>query len=1195
MKFKLRSKYKLIPEQKRAVEHLARGILDDKKYQVLLGVTGSGKSLPYEENVLVYEKAGRNTMPIILPIGELVEANLKKSRRLFAPSINPKNGKQEVKPIIQYTRHMSPKKMYLVTTSCGKEVKVTGDHNFWVLREGGLRLVKTTEIMLSDYLPMPRRLNLENKVHKKGFLIDNLLKRKAYFRISEIKLASALRLKKLLDYQKYYHFTQKNEGLNTSFLHKLGFEDKTLNKIKIFTKNGFELPIFFDFTKELLYLLGLYIAEGHAEKNYLLFSVHEEIFQKVFYRCVKKTKIKAVERKYNKGDFQINNSLLSDVFSNLCGEFSRNKKLPYWFLELSEKQLSWMLSMYFSGDATVASNEIQASSASKKLISDLSYALLRYGIKTRTRKKIKYAANTEKRTKRQYFEIVISGKNNLELFKNKIGFVLRRKQIKLKKIISNVDNTNVDSVPIDGKSFRKLRESLGFSQNSLSKAVDCSRPHISLVEADKRKPSNKLVKRFVQVFEGVDKSSSFTDEINQLKAMSNIFFSKVKEIQVVNPPSKYVYDIAVEENETFLAGMGGIYVHNTFTVANVIEKLQRPTLIISHNKTLAAQLYQELRDFFPENAVSYFVSYYDYYQPEAYIPRTDTYIEKDSDINELIDKLRLAATANILTRRDTIIVASVSCIYNIGSPREYGHFVFEFSEGMKISREAILDRLVGLQYERSDFDFHRGTFRVRGNTIDIYPSYLDEGVSIVLSDNKISEVSQIEPVSGKMINKFLTNFILYPAKHFITDPAKNKAVFDKIKYDMVKRTEQLKAQGKELEAHRLKQKVNYDLEMIQEVGYVKGIENYSRYFDGREPGDPPYSLLDYFNEPYGKDLPRGKAGWLVIADESHMTFPQIRGMYAGDFARKQTLIDYGFRLPAAMDNRPLKFDEFMRRIPNFIATSATPAEWELSLAGKENVVEQLLRPTGIPDPLVEIKPTKTQVADVIEEIKKEAKKKQRTLVTTLTKRTAEDLAEYLQEKGLKVHYLHSDVKTLDRTDILDDLRSGKYDVLVGINLLREGLDLPEVSLVAILDADKEGFLRSDVTLIQTMGRAARHVEGRVIMYADKITGSMQRALDEVKRRRDYQTAMNKKYGVTPRSIEKPIREKLVERDITDQLINEKFVNYKTLPDIDIDGLTPMDKKKLTRSLRREMVLAAQGLDFELAAEIRDTIKKIEIN
>lgn len=630
----------------------------------------------------------------------------------------------------------------------------------------------------------------------------------------------------------------------------------------------------------------------------------------------------------------------------------------------------------------------------------------------------------------------------------------------------------------------------------------------------------------------------------------------------------------------------------TFTVANVIERTQRPTLIISHNKTLAAQLYQELRDFFPENAVSYFVSYYDYYQPEAYMPATDTYIEKDSDINELIDKLRLAATTNLLTRPDTIVVASVSCIYNIGSPREYGHFVFEFTEGMKAQREQIIDRFVDLQYERSEFGFNRGTFRVRGDTLDIYPAYQDEAIRIELEEGKIKNVTVINPISGQAVESnqlSAKTYVLYPAKHFMTDPVKNKGIFEQIDIDLQNRVSFFKKNGKLLEAQRIQQKVNYDLEMIKELGYVKGIENYSRYFDGRSPGEAPYTLLDYFSAPYKKD-------WLVIVDESHMTFPQIRGMYNGDMSRKKTLIEYGFRLPAAIDNRPLTFDEFMRRIPNFIATSATPAEWELSMS-KGKATQQLLRPTGIPDPDVEIRPTKNQVADVMKEIAKKASKKQRTLVTTLTKRTAEDLASFLSEKGLKVHYLHSDVETLDRTDILDDLRRGNYDCLVGINLLREGLDLPEVSLVAILDADKEGFLRSDVTLIQTMGRAARHVEGKVILYADSITGSMKRALEEVGRRRKYQLRINKKYGIKPRSIEKPIRQKLVEQEERPDYpwsFASKDTTFKTLANLDTDALTPMELKKLLKNLRTEMRLAAQDLNFELAAEIRDKIKELEV-
>lgn len=625
----------------------------------------------------------------------------------------------------------------------------------------------------------------------------------------------------------------------------------------------------------------------------------------------------------------------------------------------------------------------------------------------------------------------------------------------------------------------------------------------------------------------------------------------------------------------------------TFTVANVIEKVQMPTLVISHNKTLAGQLYQEFRDFFPENAISYFVSYYDYYQPEAYIPQTDTYIEKETDINKEIDKLRLRATTNILTRPDTIVVASVSCIYNLGSPREYGNYVLELSKGQKIEREAILKRLVELQYERGDFGFHRGTFRVRGDMVDIFPAYEDYAVRVELDGSHVKSIAQINPITGTR-NLTTDNWILYPAKHYMTDPATYTGVFSLIRSDLARQVASFKKQGKDLEAHRIGKRVNYDLEMIQEVGYVNGIENYSRYFDGRNPGDPPYTLLDYFHEAYGDKF-------LVVVDESHMTIPQIGGMYNGDASRKQTLVDFGFRLPAAFDNRPLKFEEFLRRVPRFLYTSATPAKWEVSMAG--GVVEQVVRPTGIPDPTIVVKPTKGQIDDLIVEIEQRVKKVQRTLVTTLTKRMAEDLSVYLQEKGLRVHYLHSDVQTLDRSDILDDLRAGKYDVLVGINLLREGLDLPEVSLVAILDADKEGFLRSETSLIQVMGRAARHIEGKVIMYADNVTGSMERAIKEVERRRNIQLEYNKKHHVTPKTIIKPIRAKLIEREQKDETPLLYGVEKKVIADlgaIDVDSMTPQDRVRMAQKLRRAMNAAARDLNFELAAKFRDRMKGIEV-
>ena len=624
----------------------------------------------------------------------------------------------------------------------------------------------------------------------------------------------------------------------------------------------------------------------------------------------------------------------------------------------------------------------------------------------------------------------------------------------------------------------------------------------------------------------------------------------------------------------------------TFSVANVIDKLNLPTLVISHNKTLAGQLYQELREFFPKNAVSYFVSYYDYYQPEAYIPSTDTYIAKEVDINKEIDKLRLQATTNILTRSDCIVVASVSCIYNIGSPKEYGNFVLQIGVNDKKSVKDMAKRLVELQYERSDFGFHRGTFRIRGDTIDIFPAYEDVALHVSLENGIVISICDIDPITGKVKNLKLKikNYVVYPAKHYMTNPETYKVVFGEIRRDLTERIEFFKSQGKILEAERIKRRVNYDLEMIREVGYVNGIENYSRYFDGRKTGDPPFTLLDYFWEAYGDKF-------LILIDESHMTVPQINGMYRGDLSRKKTLIDFGFRLPAAFDNRPLRFDEFLRRCSQIIYASATPAQWEISQAGGK-VVEQLVRPTGIPDPDIEIRPTKGQIEDLLKEIEGRVKKRQRTLVTTLTKRIAEDLSSYLSERGIKVHYLHSDIMTLDRGDILDDLRGGKYDVLVGINLLREGLDLPEVSLVAILDADKEGFLRSETSLIQVMGRAARHVEGKVIMYADNVTGSMQRAIKEVDRRRCIQVEYNKRHNITPQTIVKPIRAKLVERELVETepvLYGLERKVIENLENIDPDDMTPFDRKRLTNKLKRAMNDAARDLNFELAAQLRDRI------
>ncbi len=604
----------------------------------------------------------------------------------------------------------------------------------------------------------------------------------------------------------------------------------------------------------------------------------------------------------------------------------------------------------------------------------------------------------------------------------------------------------------------------------------------------------------------------------------------------------------------------------TFTMANVIQNVGRPTLVIAHNKTLAAQLCNEFREFFPHNRVEYFVSYYDYYQPESYIPSTDTYIEKDMSVNDEIDKLRNSATASLGERADTLVVASVSCIYGLGAPEEYFDLAISLRPGDKMERDDLLRRLIELQYERKDIDFSRSSFRVRGDTVEIFPAGNSEiAIRVEFFGDEIDRLCEEEVVTGKVTAE-LKHACIFPASHYAVGSAKMQAALAAIERDLDDEVKAFRDDGKLLEAQRLEQRTRYDLEMMREVGYCSGVENYSRYFDGRSPGEPSFTLLDYFPENF-----------LVFIDESHMTIPQLRAMYHGDYSRKKNLVDYGFRMKSAYDNRPLTFEEFDARVPQMICVSATPAEYELSQAGQ--VVEQIIRPTGLLDPEIEVRPVKGQIDDLLSEIKKTTASGGRTLITTLTKRMAESLTEFLQENGQKVRYMHSDIDTLERIDIVNGLRGGEFDVLCGINLLREGLDMPEVKLVAILDADKEGFLRSDTSLIQTIGRAARNAEGRVVMYADTVTGSMQRAIDETNRRRAAQQAYNKEHGIVPKTIVKDVKSTIG--------ITQK---QKRLP---ADKIRPEDIPDEIEKLKALMKVASNQLDFEKAIEIRDTINLLK--
>jgi len=635
---------------------------------------------------------------------------------------------------------------------------------------------------------------------------------------------------------------------------------------------------------------------------------------------------------------------------------------------------------------------------------------------------------------------------------------------------------------------------------------------------------------------------------------------------------KLVAGLAQPRRNQVLLGVTGS--GKTFTMANVIARVNKPTLVIAPNKTLAAQLYNEFRELFPDNAVRYFVSYYDYYQPEAYVPSTDTYIEKDALINDEIDKLRHSATKALLERRDTLIVASVSCIYGLGSPEAYFEMMVYLEEGMTIQRDQMLRKLVDIQYQRSDYDFHRGTFRVRGDIVEIFPAYEDRsGLRIELFDDRIESIAEIDPIRGKALRR-IDKATIYPASHYVTGAARMKQATLAIREELRERLKELREQRKLLEAQRLQQRTLYDLELLEEMGFCPGIENYSRHLTGRQPGEPPPTLLSYF-----------PADFLLFIDESHVTVPQIGGMYRGDRSRKETLVEYGFRLPSALDNRPLNFSEFEAMLNQTIYVSATPAEYEFGVS-EGAVVEQLIRPTGLIDPEIIVRPARSQVDDLLDEIRKRVERTERVLVTTLTKRMAEDLTEYYQDLNVKVRYLHSDIETIERVEIIRQLRMGQFDVLVGINLLREGLDLPEVSLVAILDADKEGFLRSDRSLIQTIGRAARNVYGTVILYADSMTDSMRREIDETERRRRLQAAFNEKNGITPQSIVKALGSPLIKVYEADYfevpVAADKPAKYG-----------PAELSRLLRKLQKEMKQAAERLEFETAAELRDRIRELQ--
>jgi excinuclease ABC subunit B len=1111
--------------------------------------------------------------------------------------------------------------MYRITTGCGRSATMTGDHNLWVLRDGEMQLIETADARPTDFLPVPGALsrqasetsarpsiNVLEALHDSGLHVKAAALLRAFLEREGVG-ALARPLQEAGVKQPYAKIsairgrTHGDGGLTpdvaASILaatNQLG-ETWLPSEIEIGGKRtAHRLPGRLDLTPEVIRLFGYYTAEGHASDRCVILANRSPDVRTRIEASLRHLNLPFSERPSS--DYQIGSKALTELLRGECGSTSHEKRLPSFWTKLSNEDLGTLLRAYFDGDGTVSrARAVTATTASPELASDLAYALLRFGIHARLRTVTKRATNSD-HAGGEYTMITISGQPDLCAFDQHIGFDIEEKQSRLDGQIGGAANTNVDVVPINGATLRDLRRQVGLSASVLGERCGRSRSAVQFYETGKRQPPRQVFCRMLDALKAeavaTEQPTAWHEAWSSLDQLSHVRWTPVTAVEEVDYDHPYVYDLSVPGPETFLAGAGGMFVHNTFTIANVIEEINRPTLVMSHNKTLAAQLYGELKQFFPNNAVEYFISYYDYYQPESYIVPSDTYIEKDVAINDRIERLRLRATSELISGRDDVlVVASVSCIYGLGSPEEFKKEIIQIEPGMEIERNDLLRRFIDLFYQRNDIEFEPGTFRVRGDVVDIFPAYFEErAFRIEFWGDEIDRISLIDTTTGKEIEELDEHLTLYPAQIFVTPQDRLKRAIDDIKEELKWRLAVLREEGKLVEAQRLEQRTQFDIEMMQEVGYCSGIENYSRHLTGRKPGDRPYCLLDYFPDDF-----------LLVVDESHVTIPQVRAMYNGDRARKLKLVEHGFRLPSALDNRPLTFEEFEEMTPQTVFMSATPADYELEQSGGV-FVEQVVRPTGIPDPEIDIRPTANQVDDLMEEIRDRSEKGERVLVTTLTKRMTEDLADYLDSYGVRVRWMHSDIDALERVDIIRGLRLGEYDVLVGVNLLREGLDLPEVSLVAILDADKEGFLRSERSLIQTAGRAARNVDGQVILYADEITDSMRRMIDETERRREIQLEYNEEHDITPEPIKKSTDQIRMGTAIADEKgedhSGQKRQHYggpeqlsSKVADPVVKYLDNDQKRDLIDQMKEEMQEAAENLDFERAAELRDSIEDLE--
>ena len=1174
-KFNLESDFAPTGDQPAAIEKLTQGLRDGLRDQTLLGVTGSGKSVVGSSKVFVK----RNDAFLYLPIAQLgnvfskylpdnQEATQVATLKLPLQTVafTPDNGRTSLKRVAEISRHRYTGELYTVKTACGRVNQFTDSHNVFALRDCTLQLLKSSSLRVGDWLPVPDVLPAAGSKGVDYLDMREWLPEDAFYvaveRPETIPVGTVTK-------RKLWGVTNVGERIRIADYHLLArsADEARMDRVGS-NKLRATIPVIVPAKRALWRFIGLYIAEGHSTGKYLTLSTGDISIAQEFSLGAAQFGL-SVSKRQKLYDYQVSGRTIAGLMQSWCGHSAKSKCLPPFWPQCSNQQLGELLSGVFAGDGWAESNSVCLVSSSSELVYDIQCALLRFGVHARVR----YRAVKYNNMERDSWVLSIYGRGDLYKFQTNVGFGLRRKDQRLAQNLAKAQNanTNVDVFPLPAAYIQELCKRYGFFQRDIARVANVSRSLVSMYFSSKRVPARRRSRAILEFLLEKARTADAREvkRLEQLISLTNLFWTPVGRVGVTPTEGEVVYDFTVPQAETFLAGCGGYFVHNTFTMANVIQNLQKPTLVLSHNKTLAAQLYGEFKKFFPDNAVHYFVSYFDYYQPEAYIPRSDTYIEKDSAINEEIDRLRHAATDSLLSRKDVIIVASVSCIYGIGSVEDYDGLSINIKVGERRVRDKFLRHLTDIQYQRNDIDFHRSTFRVRGDVVDVFPAGEEVAYRIEFFGDDIERITKLDPLTGEILAK-LDSVKIFPGSHYVTPFDKLKIAMGKIEQELEQRLAQFKREGKLLEAQRLGQRTRFDLEMLQETGFVKGIENYSRYLTNREPGEQPATLLDYFPDDF-----------MMFIDESHMTIPQVRGMYNGDRARKEVLVEHGFRLPSALDNRPLTFTEFEKHVNKVIYVSATPAQYELSRSPEP--AQQVIRPTGLLDPPIEVRPIEGQIDDLIAEIRATIDKRQRVLVTTLTKRMSEELTEYLQEVNLKVAYLHSDIDTLDRTDILRDLRLGTYDVLVGINLLREGLDLPEVSLVAILDADKEGFLRSEQALIQTVGRAARHVEGHVIMYADHVTESMRKTMSETTRRRKIQEIYNKEHGITATGISKSI-EKGLRPDLPEEAKRAK---------LDLKKIPSDEYPRIIEDLTSQMDLAAANLEFEKAAELRDIIADIK--